>query len=72
MKFLNGDLATDVKGTRADPKTLRLKDVRKDEFDNDGEILYTIEIHDNSYTYVNKEDRNKDYSALIGLIRKAS
>lgn len=56
----NGDLAFDLEKI----KDYHRPKLVKSSFENDGETTYTIEVLDNSYFYVNVEDRDEDFRKL--------
>jgi hypothetical protein len=60
FNFKNGDLIRDLEKIKSydSPK------IKKDEMENDGEDIFTIEVNDVSYFYVNKDDRNADIKIL--------
>ena len=60
FNFLNGDLKRDLEKI----KNYDSPKIKKDEMENDGEDMFTIEVADNSYFYVNKADRNADIKTL--------
>jgi len=59
-KFLNSDLSRDLEKI----KDYHRPKMVKDEMENDGEDVYTIEVLDNSYFYVNESDRDEDFRKL--------
>jgi hypothetical protein len=59
-KFLNSDLSRDLEKI----KDYHRPKLSKDEMENDGEDMYTIEVLDNTYFYVNESDRDEDFRKL--------
>ena len=60
IKLSNGDLSRDLEKI----KDYHRPKLVKSSFENDGETTYTIEVLDNSYFYVNIEDRDEDFRKL--------
>lgn len=61
IKFSHGDLLRDLEKI----KDYHRPKIIKSSFKNDGETTYTIEVLDNSYLYVNVEDRDEDFRKLL-------
>lgn len=55
----NGDLAFDLEKIKDYDKPT----VKKDEYENE-DVVFTIEVNDQSYMYLDKSDRDKDYKLL--------
>ena len=57
--LLNGDLAFDLEKIKGYDKPK----IKKDGYENE-EVVYTIEVNDNSYMYLNNKDRDEDFVML--------
>ncbi|MBP7109739.1 MAG: hypothetical protein KBA90_14360 [Chitinophagaceae bacterium] len=65
-QFFNGDLQMDAE------KHLRTDnfEIKKDEAENDGELMYYLDVNDDSYFYHNESDRDFDYARAKRLFTK--
>jgi len=61
--FHNGDLAFDLEKIKGYDKPK----IKKDSYENE-DVVYTIEVNDNSYMYFGKKERDKDYKTLSDII----
>ena len=66
-QFFNGDLQMDAE------KHLRTDnfEIKKDEAENDGELMYYLDVNDDSYFYHNESDRDFDYARAKRLFTKS-
>lgn len=62
--LINSDLAFSLEKIQGYDKPT----IKKDEYENDGTDIFTIEVNDNSFMYASHADRNKDFKKLKSIL----
>lgn len=63
--LIHGDLAFDIEKIKSYDKPK----LKKDSYENE-DVIFTIEVNDNSYMYFGKSERDKDYAQLKKILKK--
>lgn len=63
--LINVDLARDIEKIKSYDKPK----IKKDSYENE-DVIFTIEVNDNSYMYFGKSERDKDYAQLKKILKK--